>query len=458
MTFEQRPVPWVNGEMVVAGDVNRWERGLGSHEGKISTLAGLSGEARRFRALPEETFDALRVALNQNCKYLLNTWIPEKFPGTGAIFLANLGGTGEHQVRHPIVAAFVIGAALKTGTYDAAITGVTAANAQAAVLRLVKGMAVSHRNVTAGGWGNVWQSQLWAAFLAQAAWFVWDDPNLVQTDKDRVGTATTGEAGIFRTTMQPLYWTRYDGVEQYPGDSKAEEVAWIATNEFLVQVVKPTDVAVAAYTAAGHRFAMSAAMMPQDLQTDRAVHGVSLPDKYDGYNLTDEGLVINHDRRHPDYMCALGQLQWEAGVFLAHAGLRIPASTVHNAEKVYRAMVDVELDGQTIYTPDSYLIHYPDGNDWGTERYADKVMLDVQAHCLGLDSLASVPAAEWAALHLSRLTTLQARFTTGQTYASTTEDNYVGAEPWVGWNLAIGMLAATLPATARWTYAAVTGI
>ncbi|WP_065962811.1 hypothetical protein [Curtobacterium sp. UCD-KPL2560] len=419
---------------------------------------------RMLRRLPSATDAKLLAATNTAAKFMLGTWIPGRFPGTAAITPTDVGATGastdEAKVRHPCAAAFSVAALIFTGTYDATVTGVALADAKTSVLRVIKGIAKAHQATTTGGWGRYWQSSAWAQMLDAAAWMMGADIDpetqgylnaLVPVEATFVINGYNGGLG---TGVIP-YWTRYDGTVITPGDSKSEENAWMGGFLAWASAHYPTATNAAAWQSAAYRWLLSAGTVPSDILTDRTVQGVNLTTTFDGWNVNQDGSIVNHDRLHPDYMCSSPELAWSAGVLWAHAGKRIPDAFVLNAEKVYRALAQVSYGGRSIYTPGTWELFYPQGNDWGTSRMADKAMADVVTYCMGLDSQVATSAAEWADLHLQRCLDMQARFTDGHTYLNSAEDIYSGAEPWVARNLALGVLAARMPTTARYTYASI---
>jgi len=410
---------------------------------------------RMVRRLPLATDAKLVTASLNAVKYMLGTWIPSKFPGTTPI--TSLGGNGEDQVRHPAAAAFAVAASIYTGVYDPAVTGVALVDAKAAAIRVIKGGALCHVTNTAGGWGApagssafFWQESSWAQCFAAAAWMLQADTD-AQT-KTYVNNMLAAEADNCHTATGLNYWTRYDGVEITPGDSKAEEMAWMGGAVAFASVLMPADSRKAAWESKAANYMLYGNARPSDvLATNSTVQGVKMA-SFDGWNVRQDGLIINHSIIHPDYICAMPELAWSAGVLWAHAGRKIPAAYVHNAEAIYRSLSDVRVGGRTIYQTGTWELFYPQGNDWGTSRMADKAMADVLAHCLGMDSQCTTPAATWADLHLQRCLDMQARYTDGHTYADNTEDSYAGKEPWVARNLALAVLAARLPATTRYNY------
>ena len=410
---------------------------------------------RLVQPLDAETGALLKTTLLNAVRYMLVTWLPARFPGVDPI--TSLGGVDEPSVRHPCAAAFAVAVALDTGLYDDAVVGVSADDARAQVVRVVSAGAHLHKSVTAGGWGGGWQSSIWAANYAAAASCVWDA--LDSEVKSDVEAMLGWEANRFSSVTPPMWATRSG--EVIVGDSKAEENAWNGNTVALAALTFPDNVNASGWEKAAYRWLLSSSITPSDITTGVRVQGALLCEEFTGWNVREDGGVINHGILHPDYMCSLSENQWAAGVMWGLRRGAIPAMFVHNAERVYFALTDVKFNGTVIYDP-SGVINYPQGTDWGRGRYADKAMADVLAHCMGLDHYSQTPAQSWARLHLQRIADQQARFTSGQSYpdgtAGAAEDSYAkdatppGREPWVARNLALAALASTLPVNTVYEY------
>jgi len=65
---------------------------------------------------------------------------------------------------------------LKTGLYNPTVTGVDLHSAETKGAKLIRSLAYRHLVNLAGGWGNDWQTALWAAYAGLAGWLMWDDP------------------------------------------------------------------------------------------------------------------------------------------------------------------------------------------------------------------------------------------------------------------------------------------
>lgn len=371
---------------------------------------------------PDEVWWLARSVLARANRYTLGTWLPATFPGGGPCIPA---GSGEHDVR-PLAAA-ALGLAVEVATGDgspAAASGAT---------RLLSGLAAAH--VANGGtWGGGWQGALWATLTGTAARLVWDE--LDATTRDGVVGLVAWEADRI-AAGSPLFWTSRAGVVLTPGDSRSDDDAWNASILAVAGVVAPRNVNAGAWWAALVEWSIAAHAAPQDVTSDRVVNGARVGDVADGWNVTADGLVVNHAIVHPDYMVAAFASLWSAAALVAAVGGQWPSAGWHNADMVYGALHRHQFPGGPIYAADGSIV-YPEGNDWGTSRVMDKAAADVAAWRFGFGG----PQARSAAIeHLRAAVAMQERSTTGQTYIDPAEDTYPGREQWVAHYAAWAVLA-----------------
>jgi hypothetical protein len=374
-----------------------------------------------------------RAILANANEYTVTTWFPARFGGQAGAHL-DFGGTGEAAIRPAAGAALALAASLGTGAYDATVTGAPEPAARATGVRLAASLAQRHAATTPGGWGDEWQSALWAYYAGFAAWLLWDD--LSAADREAVRAMVVHEADRFVDYEVP-YYRDANGVVRYPGDSKAEENSWNANLLQLATAMLPDHPRERLWMHKNLELMISSFARPSDVQSDRVVNGKPLSEWLDGSNVAEDGTLVNHGFIHPDYM---GTVVHNLNAALAYglAGERTPAAALVGADVIYGALVDLPFasppfraPGGTIYRDGSSDLYYPQGNDWGTDRRMHVALLDVQAGALGLDAGASTRAAAWEDLHAGRVLEMQARFADGRTYGATSEDTYAGREQWV---------------------------
>lgn len=124
------------------------------------------------RKLLQDSFSQdVQFLLRQNNKFILNQWYHEvkHFDVQKGRYL-EFGGNTEHFIRPISHAAFTLAVCLKLDVYDEKVTGVSRKKAMEVVCRLVRSVAYRHKvNSGTAGWGDQWQSALWAAQVAEAA-------------------------------------------------------------------------------------------------------------------------------------------------------------------------------------------------------------------------------------------------------------------------------------------------
>ncbi len=421
--------------------------------------------ARFARPNPADADAAMLAAILSNTnRYAMTTWWGAQGyaaqPGTYLDF----GGVGERQIRAPANEAFALAVSVRLGTYDAATAGASSGEARARAAKLVRSLARGHlANTGSGGWGDHWQSAMWAGFAAFAGWLLWED--LSAADREHLARMVEREADRFIRYPVP-YYRNEAGTIVYAGDSKAEENSWNATVLQMATAMMPAHPRRSVWLTKCVELEVSAFSRPADLADTTVLNGRQVRSWLNGSNINDDGVVINHGFAHPDYSTTVNANVYAA---LAHsmAGQPTERAAFFNADRVYDALVDkqwvagstypprgaVLAPGGTVYVRGSQHLYYPQGNDWGTDRRIQPMLLDVQARAFGFDALASVKGDVWQRLHGQRVLDMQARSADRRTYVGAGEDVYYGREELVAvtaaqayltrWILAQGAFSVT---------------
>ena len=381
------------------------------------------------------------ILLNAN-EYALTTWWTSKgYAAQGGTYLT-LGGIAENNIRPPAMEAIGLATSLKLGAYDPIVTGVSTATATATATKLIKSVALAHKANTPSGWGDVWQSALWATYAGTAGWLMWAD--LSTTDREYVRKMVESEANTLIGYQVP-YYRNEAGTIIYPGDTKAEENAWNATDLGLALSMMPNHPNRDAWTYKFNELNISEYTREADVNSLTMVNGRTIKDWTYGSNVANDGTAVNHSIIHPDYMVS-PNLALHSALALRMAGLSANQSMFFNTGYAYDALVDVNFaappyaaPGGTIYKDGTGDIYYPQGNDWGTSRRMQFALMDGYARTFGIDTLVSQKGSYWEPLHAQVVTDMQARFTDGRTYGLSSEDTYSAREEWVahhaGWAL-----------------------
>ncbi|MFE6743199.1 hypothetical protein [Streptomyces tubercidicus] len=399
---------------------------------------------------------AATVLANSN-KYGATTWwnTTKNYDAQTGAYL-DFGGTAEANIRYPASEASGLATALATGVYSSTLTGVSTTDATAITVRLVSSLAYRHLvNYGTGGWGNGWQTALWASFTGAAGWLVWD--SLTSTDAENVRKMVEYEANRF-LNYTASYYRKVDGTYNYPGDTQGESIAWNTRILGLAAAMMPNHANHSQWMHMLALMALQARATPMDVgaNASKVINGMTLGTVLGGTNINSDFTVVNHDIVHPDYMMACYATTLSSGLTLSLANQTIPYALTRSFDRGYDAFVDLSftsgtmpyddpnLAGKTIASPggaiyagtstdpaDTSDIYYPMGNDWGTNRRMQFCVMDVFANSFGLDTLASVKSDTWATAHLTRAKKMQERSTDRRTYTSAGEDTYGGREEWV---------------------------
>ncbi len=400
-------------------------------------------------------FGANGQILLNNSRYDYN-WIPSyyTFSSSSNAYLPNSSiSDHESRIRPGAMAAAGLAVMLKTNLYGAnpaALGGATKQQITTRNARLIKGLAQTH--VANGGsntWGNEWQSALWAAEVGQAGWMMWDD--LDATARQYVVRMVEHEANRF---LEPGYEVPF--WDPSSGDSKAEENAW---NSMIMQTavaMMPNHPYANQWRRIGSELMVTAFSRPSDQTNAQLVNGRTVADWIDqrGYNAREDGVVINHNRIHPDYM-ATTSINTRAYLMQSLAGQTVSQAGGFNADVVWRALVQNYFDpaqfqspGGTIYRPGQAEVYYPQGNDWSSQRVDIYYLMDAFADVMGYDA-GTPDAAQWMAARANYILALQARpgGSPGQTYRpGDWYIDWVSKEQQVAWQMSDAYLLQWLNA------------
>jgi len=397
------------------------------------------------------TYSATDAAGVRNKKILQNAaryLIGPKYASTYTYYMPDgyldLKGTAEAAIRYPGMSAVAGAVALKLGVWDP--QNLSAANATIRTKNLIRTLAARHRannTDTATRWGHVWQSALWAYYDGFAAWLLWDQlsaddrtkvAKMIESEADRL--ITGNDTYLIGTSGNLLYQYWRNGTDATPGDSKAEENSWNAGLLSLAAAMMPNHANAAKWNKRNNELLLTAAASPADMTNTTVVNGINPSTWLKGYNIQNDGTLQNHSRLHPLYMVGFDQSLDEGAVY-GLADKCAPRVAKHNLQYVYDALVDKKFtksDGtqSSIYVTGSASIYYPEGNDWGSTFAGYFGAYDLLTDLYDLDTEVSVKADVWEQRHNDAQLALQARYTDGHTYASSSENSYGGREERVG--------------------------
>ena len=438
--------------------------------------------------------DEARGWLLTALKYGLNTWWTDykNFDAQdGSEYLdfiaaSNEGGSPERRLRDSTSFALALAVALRTGAYDAGVTGVSRDVALSRALKLVRSLAYRHDvNAPAsqryGRWGYHWQSALWAAHAGFAGWMLWDD--LPDADRSRVKSMVVAEASEYRN---PVYYRDRSGSIVVRGDSQSEEQAWNSYVVSLAAVMMPEHSDADAWRTSSVHLMLSTFSRPEDVSSVEVYHGYPLREWLNGSNIYSDGTVVNHDILHPDYTAA-GTVEFNSALVYFLAGLAPPEAARFNAGRVMAALVEldfetgsapylpeisdtVESPGGTIFRPGTLCtgtpseveacraaaeasgetfssgqsrgcaqgapttsanVFYPMGSSWSTLRRPNLANFAAQADVFGLDSRIDDSTRRgdyWFGCYARDARAMQARHSDGNTWNDKDNLDYFGRE------------------------------
>ncbi len=203
----------------------------------------------------------------------------------------------------------------------------------------IRSLACQHGAITPGGWGNTWQSALWAVTIGQAAWMLW--PSLTKYERGLVSIMVITEAEA-ASARGPRYFRNRLGQELTPGDSQSDEVSWDLMAPALALAMMPDHPNAPRWRRSLIAMSLAAFARPQDLHRAESYNGVRLDIRLPGTNANEDGTVTNHGIVNPDYTQNVQHLWWAASLLRA-GGVAVPEALFVNADIVYRALATVDF-------------------------------------------------------------------------------------------------------------------
>lgn len=352
--------------------------------------------------------------------------------------------TVEESIRRSANSALAA-AIMLTTTKWSTVNGITRKQLLDYARWSIRSLACQHGASSPGGWGNSWQSALWAVTAGQAGWLLW--PNLSSQERGLVAAMVVSEAE-YASARGPRYFRNRLGTELTPGDSQSDEVSWDLTAPALAYAMMPKHGSVGKWRASLIAMSIAAFARPDDLHREQAVNGVRLDIRLPGTNANEDGTVTNHGIVNPDYTQNVEHL-WLAASLLRAGGRKVPEAVFLNADIVYRALSAVNFSsppyaepGGTVYRADGS-IYYPMGVSWGTRRPATFVGVDAFANVYAPKD---VNAAHFLGVHAADTRAMQMRFTDGHIYEEgAAEDSYrLGKEEYALQQMALAWWAGAI--------------
>jgi hypothetical protein len=353
----------------------------------------------------------------------------------------------EQSIRPGTSAAFAVAVILKTRAFDESVIGISEKETRHRLLKLIKGLASIHLSNSKSGfkWGDHWQSAHWASYLGIAGWLMWDD--LDDETRRAVANLVEHEANRF---IAPNYRVPYWAIREKiitPKDTKAEENAWDSMILQTAVAMMPTHPHVQQWKTICTKLMISSFARRSDMDDAKTmIDGKPIKDWLDGYNVQEEGFLINHGIMHPDYMLTV--------VTTAHthlvqslAGQTVSQAADFNGPLVYRAFTTHEWPsppnkkpGGTIYQLGKAEIYYPQGTDWSNYRFDSYYRFDLTVKLLGWDRDSKQKVDDWMRLRAERILQMQERHEDRHLFAKGEFDTYGLPEQQTASTLADGFL------------------
>lgn len=194
-------------------------------------------------------------------------------------------------------------------------------------------------------WTYPWQSAMWAANMAFAAWILWDD--LDDALRQSVERVVVYEANRFLDRDPPgRRW----------GNTAAEEVGWDQILLSLAPNMFPKHPNAPRWRERSIQYMMNTLSVPQDLKDERIVDGRRVRDWICAVNVHPDFTIENHGFLHPSYTMVSPAEVGQGALMYLYAGNPIPEAAGHHLLDNWHML-------QGLMLPSGYWA-YPQGMDW----------------------------------------------------------------------------------------------
>jgi hypothetical protein len=238
------------------------------------------------------------------------------------------------------------------------------------------------------------------------------------------------------------YWMSPDGKENTPGDTKAEENAWNSGILSLAVAMMPLHSHCCDWRQVCNELIISAYATKDDLCNEKIMSDRPVREWIRGYNVSDDGIVVNHSLIHPDYTAVI-TLNSRSYLIQPFAGQQVFDGSDMNFPLIYMSLTEREWEyppymppGGTIYIPGKADVYYPQGTDWSRFRYDIYYLLDVNMYVLNLDKDLKHKAINWVRIRADRIEAMQARHSDGRMFDNEEFPTYPGCNQMTAWQLA----------------------
>ena len=444
-----RPIRW-----------SRFDGGVPAHHS--------AGEARGW------LLTSLRYALNEWWFEFKDFDAQDSRPYLDFSDASHAGSTSEQRYGESAAMAVALAVALQTGAYDESVTGVGADVARRRALKLVQSLAYRHHasapaQLQHDSWGNEARSVVWAAHVGYAAWLLWAD--LSPVVRRFVKRMIIEEASEYRS---PLYYRDRAGELDFTG-SKAEYAARNAVLLSLAAAMMPEHADAGLWESQSVQFMLSAYSRPVDTSSSKIYHGHALKDWLGGSNINNDGTATDREAIHPDYMTA-GVVEFNPVHIYHLAKLSTPHAARFNADKVMEALIELELDSESLtqnlsgpifragtlcegseatecrtraeHAGETFVsdhsrgclagppgtdtnVSYPDGSGWSTKHRSSLAMLAAQADVYRFDTNIAddtLGGGYWFSCFVRDVRAMQARHLDGRTWNNSDNFNFAARE------------------------------
>lgn len=399
-----------------------------------------------------------RDMLRNATRHGLTSWwnVRMKFPQQTGEYL-DFGRDLRKTIREHAGMASILATCLALRAYDPKHGGISEPEARARAIRLLRSVVYRHRSNSPGATEGIWGRDLnigrnnrdkfdscnIVPFAAVAGWLMWE--HLDSVTRQQICTMLEDELRYY-LGKNSLYYKDHGGNILYPGDTKAEEMGWQTTLFQIATAMMPRHPDYHVWMNKGIGSALAATSRPSDVTSTKIYHGHPLSKWLNGSNHHENGTAVNHKiDPHPHYTISSILSNYCGAAWYTLAGQPTPEAVRFNADKIYRAMVELRFSvadgyrpsGGTMYIPGNAELYFPSGNDKGSNEHIKYALGNANVRHFGGDELVATNrrGVYWEPLHAQIVLEKQARSADGGVN-QTDEEGGPAREWWIGYHIA----------------------
>ncbi len=360
----------------------------------IEKVNKIDWSMKELEVLGGDLADDLILALNKSMRYIIGKfWSRKLFKKEAKSDYLTFRGPFDKTIRQCIYGAKVMALSFRFKLFDADATGNAEFVARDKYIKLLRSCVYHHESNKINGWGGEEATISHVYELAVSAWMVWSKLNA--RDRQLVVNMVEYEA-LMLEDASPRFDFSVDGKALHSSQSSVFYNSDVANFLNLASKMLDKHECVQKWTEIMTQFYKATFVIKSDAD-DR------------GYNVNDQGYIINYGGRSPYASSQISTVS-KPMMLAWMTGEDLPAGVGDKFEIIYKAFYASEQNSKGLNEPIFVTfdkkerpcpeIKTPDGAVGGKVTYSSVYCMDLMAYCLGLDSVTVPKSRDWAKIRM----------------------------------------------------------